>query len=329
MVDYTKDTGSGGTMLIRDLGSKVEYWIKAGSTNTFAYQAPYSWYYNGSSGSGTFRYETGGDWLKVRSFTVTTEQTVQFNLGSTGTSGLGGPTNFSKLLIRTSAPPKPPPWAIEVINDDRVRGDIDGFGDGGLPILETQVGYGTSSSSPSSYAYMGTNGYGWVTGLNPKTTYYFWVRTQNSKGWSPWSNRTTAKTHAVPDAPSTPTFSEVTQTSVKVSFQTNATNGAAITSNTIGYGLSSAGPTNTFPTTPTSNTVLNLIPGETYYFWARSTNTYGNSVWSGRAMVILVAGAWVDVNGVKKRAVPYVKYNGLWKVAKPYVKIAGMWKGTQ
>lgn len=329
MVDYTKATGATGTMMIRDLGSTVEYWIKADSTSTWFSSAPYSWDYNGSSGSGTFSYPAGGKWKKVRSFTVTTEQTVKFNIGDTGTSGIGGPTNFSQLLIRSSAPPKPPPWAVEVINDDRVRGDTDGYGDGGLSILQIQVGYGTSSSSPSLYEDMSSNGYGWVTGLNPKTTYYFWVRTRNSKGWSPWSNRTSAKTHAVPDAPSKPTFSEVTQTSVKVSFQTNATNGAAITSNTIGYGLSSAGPTNTFATTLTSSTVLGLIPGETYYFWVRSTNTYGNSVWSGWAMVILVAGAWVDVNGVKTRAVPYVRHNGLWKVAKPYVKIAGMWKGTQ
>lgn len=38
------------------------------------------------------------------------------------------------------------------------------------------------------------------------------------------------------------------------------------------------------------------------------------------------AGAWVDVDGVKKRAIPYVRDDGVWKEAQLWTKFEGFWE---
>ena len=48
MVDYTKATGSGGLMMIRDLGSNVEFHIRAGFDSTYINQLRWKRYVNGS-----------------------------------------------------------------------------------------------------------------------------------------------------------------------------------------------------------------------------------------------------------------------------------------
>lgn len=66
--------------------------------------------------------------------------------------------------------------------------------DGGSPIVEYQVGYGTDPGGPTDYVW------DWppttIDFLVPGQVYYFWVRARNSIGWSPYSaaasNRTTA-----------------------------------------------------------------------------------------------------------------------------------------
>lgn len=327
MTDYTKATGSTGTMMIRDTGSTVEFWLKAGSA-TFDYEMPWRYYVNGAwSSYRNFRFESGGSYQKLGSVSVTTDQTVGFGIGDTGTAGLGGPTSFTISVDRTSAPPTPPPWVIEVIEDTSVRGDTDGYGTGGLTIDAIQVRYDDSSSasSPLYYNVNGT-GYGWVTGLARGKTYYFWVRTHNAKGWSPWSSRTQATTKNFPPAPTAPSLSNVKQTQVDTVFSGNGDGGSPILEWQTGYGLDPSTPTTFVSTYKT--TITGLQPGQTYYFWARGRNKYGWGAYSARSQVTLLAGAWVDVNGVKKRAVPYVRVNGVWKVAEGWGKIAGLWKGT-
>ena len=105
MVDYTKTLGSqvGSKMMIRDLGQTVEFWVISGSPYTYTDSMPFGWTVNGSTGSGTIAYPAGGDWLKVKSFTVQTSQNVTFRIGSTGTVGLNGPTEFTKYIERATA----------------------------------------------------------------------------------------------------------------------------------------------------------------------------------------------------------------------------------
>jgi hypothetical protein len=54
------------------------------------------------------------------------------------------------------------------------------------PILERQLGYGLSSSTPTHFAN-DSSGINSLSGLVPGGTYYIWGRSRNSVGWGPWS----------------------------------------------------------------------------------------------------------------------------------------------
>lgn len=326
MTDYTKATGSSGTMMIRDTGTYVEFWLKAGSS-TFNHDLPWRYTVNGvTSGQLQFDFVSGGAYQRLGRWNVTTDQTVNFYLYDSGTSGIGGPTSFSVAIDRTSAPGTPGAWAIEQIADTWVQGDTDSMPNGGLAIDQIQVRYDDSSTAASPAYASDTNldGYFSITGLLRGKTYYFWVRTHNAKGWSPWSARTQATTHNFPPAPTAPVLSEIKQTSLKTVYSGNGDGGSPITAWETGYG--------TDPTTPQTIvtgynlTLTGLSPGAVYYVWGRGKNKYGAGAWSARSTATLLAGAWVDVAGVKKRAVPYVKDGGVWKVAESWAKIAGLWK---
>lgn len=58
--------------------------------------------------------------------------------------------------------------------------------DGGVPISARQIGYSLTSTAPTT-TVAASSGPNSITGLNPGKTYYFWARSQNSIGWSPWS----------------------------------------------------------------------------------------------------------------------------------------------
>lgn len=234
MVDYTKATGSAGTMMIRDLGSTVEFRIRSSSASTFNNSGiPYTAVYNGNTYTGSFTYPSGSPWVLVRSFTITTSQTVQFNIGSSGTSGLGGPTNFSQYLDRAVKPSPPSKPVLSQLDHDSVYVTFNDGANGGATITSRQIGWGTSSSAPQST--MSSDRSDTVSGLAPGTKYYFWARTYNVKGWSNWSARAEAVTHG---------------------------------------------------------------------------------------------GAYINVGGVWKHAVPYVRVSGVWKVARPWSRLAGTWKET-
>lgn len=69
-----------------------------------------------------------------------------------------------------------------------------GGDDGGAPILEWQIGYGTD---PNNVQYTtGSNGDTVIGGLSPATTWYFWSRGRNQAGWGPWSVRFNIRTIA-------------------------------------------------------------------------------------------------------------------------------------
>ncbi|MBK8748780.1 MAG: fibronectin type III domain-containing protein [Saprospiraceae bacterium] len=325
MTDYTMATGSTGTMMIRDTGTDVEFWLKAGN-NTYNYQLPWQYTVNGvNSGPLQFRFVSGGAWQLLGRWNVTTDQTVTFYLAHSGTGGIGGPTSFSVAIGRTSAPGTPDPWSIQQIADTWVQGFTNHMPNGGIAIDQVQVRYDDSSTAASpAYFDPGTDGYGSITGLLRGKTYYFWVRTHNSKGWSGWSSRTHATTHDSPPAPTTPALSEIKQTSLKMVYFGNGDGGSPITAWETGYGTDPNAPQTTV--TGSNLTLTDLSPGQVYYVWGRGWNQYGPGAWSARSTATLLAGAWVDVDGVKKRAVPYVRDGGVWKLAVSWAKIEGLWK---
>lgn len=319
MTDYTRATGSSGTMMIRDTGSYVEFWIKAGSS-TFMHEMPWRVTANGAtSGWQYFDFSSGGSWQRVWRGNISYDQTVTFYLGDTGTSGLGGPTTFS-VFINRSGPPSPPSGPrFSNINATYVDVSFTDGSNNGLPIDSRQIGYGTSSPT----TIVSSDGSTRVYNLKKGASYYFWARTHNAKGWSAWGPRNGVTMLREPDAPSSVALSAVTQTKVHAVYTDNYNGGSKPLEWQIGYG--------TDPTTPQSfasgynRDITGLLAGEKYYFWARTRNVVGWSPWSKVSSVDLVAGAYVWVDGVKKRAVPYVKVNGEWKVAEAYANIKGYW----
>lgn len=180
--------------MVRDTGSVVEFWVKAGSSSTWFGSAGWSGSINGVNVGGTFSYPTGAPWVKIAAYTVTYHQTIRFSIGDTGTQGLGGPTDLYVTIVRSTIPPPPAPIDISQITPTSFQYRFQSTGTGGLPILEWQIGYGTSPTSVQ--LYLSSSGMSTLTGLLPNTTYYVWSRGRNAHGWGGWSARMSAKTLA-------------------------------------------------------------------------------------------------------------------------------------
>lgn len=86
---------------------------------------------------------------------------------------------------------------------------------------------------------------------------------------------------SVPPAPTTPTLSEITTTSMKAIFHSQGTGVGTFLRWELGYGTNPSTPTTIISSTGTS-VVTGLTSGTTYYFWARGVNSVGNGAWSGR-----------------------------------------------
>lgn len=195
MADYTYGTGSGGIMLIRDQGSAVEFHIQAGSSST----------YIGSPGYGAQAYTDGAwrpldnianysnrVWRYLGAYTVSYNQDICFHIDATGTQGLGGPTDFWQSISRATVPGTPFPVSLDQIGHTTIRFIFSGTTDGGSPIREWQIGYGTD---PNNVQYtVGSSGTSVIGGLSIGTTWYFWARGRNDVGWSNWSSRASART---------------------------------------------------------------------------------------------------------------------------------------
>lgn len=195
MADYTMGTGSGGVMLIRDQGWSVEFHIQAGSSATFV----------GSPGFGTNAYVDGAwrglpnvsnysnrVWRYLGAHNATYNQSVCFHIDASGTSGFGGPTDFWQYIQRATVPAAPTMLTPDTIGHTSARIRFSGNSDGGSPIREWQIGYGTSSTTVQFT--VGSSGTTTVGGLSLATTWYFWARGRNDVGWGPWSSRVSVRT---------------------------------------------------------------------------------------------------------------------------------------
>jgi hypothetical protein len=115
---------------------------------------------------------------------------------------------------------------------------------------------------------------------------------------------------------------------VDLSWTPNGDGGSAITGYDVGYGTSPGSPTTTITGVTSPYTVTGLTPGTQYYFWVRAKNVVGNSPWSAVASQMSISGVRINVAGVWKLAVPWVRDGGVWKQARPFVKYLGEWKET-
>lgn len=227
-------------------------------------------------------------------------------------------------------PSPPQPFVISSYTNVRVSGRAIANNNGNSTILQWQVGWGTNPNVIQHFGNLNLNGTGFIGELTPGTVYYFWNRQRNSIGWSPYSTRSQIRTRDRPDAPHYPTISARSQDSFTIKITPNWSGDAPITGYSLLYGKSptfsgttiGGGSSGIFP-------LDNLDPGKTYYFWGRAHNEYGASDWSTRSLSTLMAGAWVNVNNVWKRAVPYV-FDGLGnpRMARTWINVNNKWIET-
>lgn len=325
MADYTVSIGGSTTLMIRDTGGNVEFWIQTGS-QTWNNEQPWSFFANGSeSGTRYFRLLRGGGWQKLGEVYVGYDQDVRFSVYN---SGIGFPTyHFWQHIGRTTVPGPPTIVQTYASSSTYIHVEFVAGYDGGSAVLEWQIGYGGNASYPEAYwSSFGTSEIGpFFSGQKV----YFWVRARNAIGWGAWSNRTEATTWRVPDPPAWYSYSNITQVSVTTQFVDKYNGGTPILERQVGYGKNSTTPTSFISSGESGiNTATNLDPGRTYYFWVRNRNAVGWGAWSERLQIELVAGARIFSGGQWKRAVPYVKVAGTWKVVRPWVRDAGVWKET-
>lgn len=164
------------------------------------------------------------------------------------------------------------------------------------------------------------------TGLTPGTKYYYWARTHNAKGYSPWSPAVIAYTLQVPAAPDQVVVSDPSQVSFVASFTDNSNNGSAVVERQLAYNTIN---TITGAVAVSYSDIMiidELQVATTYYVWARVRNAAGWSAYSPVATIRTIAGAWMNVDNVWKEAIPYVKDGGVWKLARPWCRVAEVWK---
>lgn len=201
MTDYTRSTGSSGTMMIRDNApgapsGTVEMWLNSNNSTTFNHSLPWSYFVNGSySGPLTHNYNANSGWNLMGSFTISSSQTVNFSIGNTGTSGFGGPTSFDQFITRATVPDAPSNPTFTNVGPVSVGVNWTPNGNGGASIDNYEVGYALTNSTPTSFV-TSTTSPKIVTGLTPGTVYYFWVRAHNSVGWGAYSGPVAQQTIA-------------------------------------------------------------------------------------------------------------------------------------
>lgn len=322
MADYLRDIPN-GTMMIRDTGGWVEFWFKT-SSSTYNNQQTWGWGANSQYWQGDYALQRGGNWQRFGSVFVDAAQPVLFRIFG---EGLGWATTDFVVDIPRGRPPMAPFRPVGAIEwtDHSLTMDWGGDGDtGGLPILNREVWYGIGRD-PQVNAGEVPPGRFTIGGLLAGTTYSFWAKTRNALGWSPLSDLTAMVTGRVPDAPNPVGFSNITQTSIDTGFIFTGWDGRSdILEWQTGYGLDPNAPQ--YFLSGAFQHITNLQRASAYYFWGRGRNAYGWGPWSGRTDVLLNAGAYVNVGGVWKRAVPWVKIDGAWKLAQPTIPLSGTWR---
>lgn len=320
MTDYVQDIEN-GTMMIRDVGNGwVEFWFRTGPS-TWNNDQTWHAFFDNAWHDYEYSLATGGNWQKFGSTFLTTRQNVTFRIDG---SGLGWPTSDLVAFVervRVPDPPKAPYFGER--ETGRIHVAFDYNYDGGGAIDDAEIWY--SYDGTPRYVVQHTRD-AWVSGLSPKTRYFFWGKVHNFVGWSSLGARSEARTLGVPDAPKPPSVVAINPTSAKGSHRTPdpGNGGSAILEFQTGYGKDSS-----TPQAFISGKVIdltNLDPAQKYYFWARARNAIGWGPWSIRTDVQLPAGAWVNVGGIWKRALPWENVGGVWKILRPNIPVNGTWK---
>ena len=278
-----------------------------------------------------FDFQTGGAWQLLKQWTVGPgdSQTVEFYLYKTAGPSLGGPTNLSAFIDRNTVPEQPTLKASLITSTSAYFAISDGDSNGGDPIDMRHIQWNVAGKPlADGFVRPITDKEVSIGGLLSGTTYYFYAQTHNRHGWSAYSPRVTVTTLDEPDKPGIVRFSEITQISVKTTFTDGDNGGTAITARQVGWSASSTGDPTTIVNYNGPTTVNGLLPARKYYFRSRTKNSVGWSAWGAASSVTTLSGVRININGVWKQAIPYVKVNGVWKLARPWGRQYGYWEET-
>lgn len=314
--------------MIRDTGSTIEFWINSNNSTTWSDHIPWSGTVNGVGVGGSYYYHPNSGWNRLGVWGVSYNQNVTFALGNTGTGGFGGPSSHTVSINRASIPSAPSPPVISAIGSTQVHAAFTDGSNNGAAIDDRRISWNTDPALVG-VNYVSSNNSD-ITGLTPGTKYYFWAVTHNSQGWGPWSSRVEATTTKVPDAPTAPTVSNITQTSVQLNFAPGGDGGLTINSAKVWWGTDPDTPSSSATTGEgvTQKIVTGLDPATQYYFRVQTHNSVGYGSLSAATPAMTIAGAYVKVDTLWKLAIPYVKVSGVWKLARPWTRVAGEWKET-
>lgn len=175
------------------------------------------------------------------------------------------------------------------------------------------IGGGESSVAAGSNFYQ-------ITGLANGTTYYVFIQSHNSQGWSVASDALTYTIPTVPDAPEAPTLSFTPPTTVTASFIAPNNGGSPITGYFVEY-ADNAVFTNPIQLNAASSpkVITNLTPGKSYWIRVKAINAQGVSNPSPSTLIRILSGPRVSYNGVYKTTIAYVFGDDYqWHIAIPY-----------
>lgn len=147
---------------------------------------------NTLTGATTFR----SDASTVYTFTGLTPGTTYYVWARAQNSEGWGPWSGVRSATTLRTPDAPDPVILSGVTQVSVKASFVANGNGGSNINAMRIGYGTSSTAPTSYATYVGGAVITIAGLTPATTYYFWAQAQNSTGWSPLSEVRTIRTIA-------------------------------------------------------------------------------------------------------------------------------------
>jgi hypothetical protein len=134
-----------------------------------------------------------------------------------------------------------------------------------------------------------------------------------------------------PGPPGQPVFTNVTPTSLTVSWTACTDNGGSPIET---YelcrwsGSTQSGTRTDSKANSLSRNITGLESGHTYTFAVHARNGAYDD-WSDFGPddhITLEAGGWIRVGGVWVQGLPYVRYQGFWKPATPYIRSGGVWK---
>jgi hypothetical protein len=286
---------------------RFEYTISHSATTTSISVWAYLEMVNGWSSNGTYPASWTGHWgsgsnnvyrnlgvngsslIKSGSYSIargTADFTVSFQAKAQNFTGYPTHTVTFQVPKKQTVPPAPVirSTSPDQVTDTSLRVQFDSQGDGGSPVTKWELQYAKTSNF-SGAVTVASSGTTTLTGLTPKTLYYFRARGINAIGTGAWSAVKTSTTHGIPGGVTNDVVeSSLDHDSCQINFTVTSTGGVAISNYELQLSKSSS-----FSSiiqsaagggVPPAKTWTGLSRVTTYYHRTRVKNGYGWGPWT-------------------------------------------------